>query len=253
MAQGARVTRNLLHDNDGSQDLFFEVNHGPFMVDHNICLSRFPGKSETHWQSRHSVLDVSQGGAYAHNLFLAGVLFHNELRRDTPFMKAHSTAVAGLHNIPGGDDRFYNNLLVNRGFDGYDKAGLPSWMKGNVFLNEAQPSPSEESPLLRPDFDPGIKLIEKPDGLYLEITLDRAWAEPASRPLVTTDLLGKAKIPDLPYLQPDGSPYRLDTDYFGNKRNAKSPFPGPFEWSAGGKQVLKVWPVATGPQAAREE
>ena len=170
MAQGARVTRNLLHDNDGSQDLFFEVNHGPFMVDHNICLSRFPGQSDTHWQSRHSVLDVSQGGAYAHNLFLAGVLFHNELRRDTPYMEAHSTAVAGLHNIPGGDDRFYNNILVNRGFDGYDKAGLPSWMKGNVFLNKAQPSPSEESPLLRPDFDPGIKLIEKPDGMYLEIT-----------------------------------------------------------------------------------
>ena len=79
MAQGARVTRNLLHDNDGSQDLFFEVNHGPFMVDHNLCLSSVSGQSETHWKSRHSVLDVSQGGAYAHNLFLAGILFHNEL------------------------------------------------------------------------------------------------------------------------------------------------------------------------------
>ena len=247
MAQGARVTRNLLHDNDGSQDLFFEVNHGPCMVDHNICLSQFPGQSETHWNSRHSVLDVSQGGAYAHNLFLAGVLFHNELSRDTPYMESHSTAVAGLKNIPGGDDRFYNNLFVNHGFVGYDGTGLPSWMKGNVFLNEAQPSPSEASPLLRADFDPGIKLIEKPDGIYLEIALDRTWAELASRPLVTTDMLGKAKIPDLPYLQPNRKPYRLDTDYLGNKRNAESPFPGPFELSAGGKQVFKVWPVATGP------
>ena len=33
MAQGARVTGNLLHDNDGTQDLFFEVNHGPFLID----------------------------------------------------------------------------------------------------------------------------------------------------------------------------------------------------------------------------
>ncbi len=93
MAQGARVTRNLLYDNGGAQDLFFEVNHGPFMVDHNLCLSRSDGKSDVIWESQHSVLDVSQGGAYVHNLFLNGILFHNELRRDMPFMKAHSTAV----------------------------------------------------------------------------------------------------------------------------------------------------------------
>jgi alpha-N-arabinofuranosidase len=242
MAQGARVTRNLLHDNDGSQDLFFEVNHGPFMVDHNICLSRFANKSKTHWQSRHSVLDVSQGGTYVHNLFVNGVLFHNELRRDTPFMKPHSTAVAGLRNIPGGDDRFYSNVLVNRGFDGYDKTGLPLWMNGNVFLNQAQPSRFEKSPLLRPDFDPGAILIEKSDGLYLQITVDKAWVRQTSRPLVTTELLGNTKIPDLPYQQPDGTPYRVDTDYFGKKRNVANPFPGPFELPEGGKRELKIWP-----------
>lgn len=241
MAQGARVTRNLLHDNDGSQDLFFEVNHGPFMVDHNICLSRYPRRPGSHWQSRHSVLDVSQGGAYAHNLFLAGVLFHNELRRDTPFMKAHSTAVAGLRNIPGGDDRFYNNILVNHGFDGYDKADLPSWMSGNVFLNKAQPSALDKTPLLQPGFDPKIKLVEKSDGLYLKIAFDKEWAEHTSRPLVTTDLLGKAKIPGLPYLQPDGTPYGLNTDYFGKPRNEASPTAGPFENPGNGPLSLKVW------------
>jgi len=241
MAQGARVARNLLHDNDGTQDLFFEVNHGPFMVDHNLCLSRFPEESSTHWLSRYSVLDVSQGGAYAHNLFLNGILFHQELRRDTPFMEAHSTAVAGLRNIPGGDDRFYNNILVNRGFVGYDKAALPLSLHGNVFLGGAEPPESAKSPLVRHDFDPGIKLTEKPGGLYLEITLDQAWAEGASPPLVTTDLLGKAKVTGLPYLQPDGSPYRLDADYLGRKRNAAHPFPGPFALKEGGKQVLKVW------------
>ena len=79
--------------------------------------------------------------------------------------------------------------------------------------------------------------------MYLEITLDRAWAGKQPRRLVTTDLLGKAKIPDLPFEQPDGSPYRLAADYFGNKRNEANPFPGPFEYPGGGKQVLKVWPV----------
>ncbi|NQT38864.1 MAG: right-handed parallel beta-helix repeat-containing protein, partial [Planctomycetes bacterium] len=51
MAQGTRVTGNLLHDNS-PQDLFMEVNHGPFLVDNNLFLSpRF-------------LRDWSQGGAY---------------------------------------------------------------------------------------------------------------------------------------------------------------------------------------------
>ena len=123
------------------------------------------------------------------------------------------------------------------------EAGLPMRISGNVFLANAQTSPLDKSPLSRPDFDPGIKLIQKPDGMYLEISLDGAWAQQASRKLVTTDLLGKAKIPDLPYVQPDGTPYHLDTDFFGHERNAANPFPGPFELTEGGQQVLKVWPL----------
>jgi alpha-N-arabinofuranosidase len=247
MAQGARVTRNLLHDNDGTQDMFFEVNHGPFMVDHNLCLSYFPDVSTSHWNARRSVHDVSQGGAYAHNLFLAGVLCHDELRRETPFMKAGSTEVAGLRNISGGDSRFHNNILVNRGLDGYDKAGLPSLLSGNVFLGKAQPSPLDQSSVDRPDFAPEIKLIEKPDGIYLEMTLGDAWAERTSRILVTTEMLGKAEIPGLPYQQPDGRAYQLDTDYLGNSKNVNNPFPGPFERHEGGKQTLKVWPLVGKP------
>jgi hypothetical protein len=107
-----------------------------------------------------------------------------------------------------------------------------------------QPSRFDKSALARPDFDPGIKLIEKSDGMYLEITLDEAWARQTERPLVTTDLLGKTKIFDLPYQQPDGTPYRLDTDYFGKTRNVDNPFPGPFELPEGDKYLLKIWPVA---------
>ncbi len=60
--------------------------------------------------------------------------------------------------------------------------------------------------------------------------------------LVTTEMLGKAKIPDLPYEQPDGKPYRIDTDYFGNKRKTNNPYPGPFNEPKEGKQLIKVWP-----------
>ena len=93
------------------------------------------------------------------------------------------------------------------------------------------------------DLELALQLIEKADGLYLEITVEKVWVERVARPLVTTDLLGKAKVSDLPYLKPDRTPYRLDTDYLGEKRNADSPFPGPLELPQGGRQVLKVWPV----------
>jgi hypothetical protein len=39
---------------------------------------------------------------------------------------------------------------------------------------------------------------------------------------------------------PDGTPLRIDTDYFGRKRNERNPFPGPFEIPEDEKQTLKV-------------
>lgn len=229
MAQGTRVTSNLLHDNDTS--LFMEVDHGPFLVDNNLFLS---GRA---------LLDVSEGGAYAHNLFVGALNLHPELNRDTPYHKAHSTEVAGLRNVPGGDDRFYNNIFVGgTGLAAYDKAAQPMWMAGNVFINGAQPSAHEKNPVALSEFDPGIKLLEENGSVSLQFTSDKTWVEKSPRPLVTTELLGKAKLPNLPYEQADGSSYRLDTDYLGNKRNAGNPHPGPFELSKDGRQILRVWP-----------
>jgi alpha-N-arabinofuranosidase len=56
---------------------------------------------------------------------------------------------------------------------------------------------------------------------------------------VTTELLGKAMVPDAPFVQPCGAPYRIDTDYFGKQRNTANPVPGPFENPAGGAVRLK--------------
>ena len=62
-----------------------------------------------------------------------------------------------------------------------------------------------------------------------------------TRKLVTTALLGKAAIPDQAFENPAGTPLRIDTDYFGKKRNERHPLQGPFEIPEGGKQPLKVW------------
>ncbi len=232
MAQGTRVTRNLLHDNGPREDLFVEVNHGPFLVDHNLFLSSS------------SLSDMSEGGAYVHNVFAGRLGQRPELRRETPFHKAHSTEVTGLRNIRGGDDRFLNNLFVGpANLAAYDKAAQPVHMEGNVFLKGAKPSKHEEEPVVAPKGDPGIRLETKPDGVHFQVALEKAWAEAKTRRVVTTQRLGRAAVPDLPYEQPDGSPYRLDTGYFGRPRDAANPFPGPFARGGGGKQALRVWPV----------
>ncbi|MGB2809693.1 MAG: carbohydrate-binding protein [Sedimentisphaerales bacterium] len=235
MTQGTRVTRNLLHDNGPSEDLFVEVNHGPFLVDNNILLSG------------NGILVNSQGAAYVHNLIAGRIQVAVGERRLTPYLKAHSTEVARLHGNASGDERYYNNIFVNVGLPAYDPAKLPVFMAGNVFLKGAKPSKYESNPLVQPNVNPGIKLVEKADGMYLEITLDKVWAQ-QQRQVVTTDLLGKARIPDLPYEQPDGSPYRIDTDYSGKRRNTANPFPGPFELPEGGSHVLKAWPAAAMPE-----
>ena len=229
MAQGTRVTGNLLHDN--SQDLFVEVNHGPFLVDNNVFLS---SRSLRNW---------SQGGAYVHNLFAGHMVLRPELSRKTPFHKAHSTQVAGLSNIQGGDDRFCNNIIVgNEGLVPYDKAVHSMHISGNIYLAGAKPSTYDREALVVADFEPGIKLQEKSDGWWLEMAVDPDWMFKQKQAVVTTESLGRAKIADVPYEKPDGTPYRLDTDYFGKKRNTENPAPGLFQLASENVIRLKVWP-----------
>ena len=252
MAQGTRISRNLLHDNTMEEDAFFEVDHGPILVENNIFLSPV---------SLHS---RSQGTAFVHNLYAGALNVFPFDGRKTPFHKPHSTEIAGLHDNPCGDDRYYNNIFVGRpdlnwyptrrlaglsveefakcdDLSAYDSARLPVWMDGNVFLRGSKPCRQEAAPLVKPEFDPGIKLIEKKDGWYLEFTLGTALAEQRARKLVTTGLLGQAAIPNAAYEQPDGAPLAIATDYFGNRRNELNPTAGPFENPGQGELKLKVW------------
>ena len=229
MTQGTRFTRNLLHDNL-DRDVWVEVNHGPFLVDHNLLLS---GGSLDDW---------SEGGAYAHNLIGGSVSRRGE-SRETPYHPAHSTTIAGITSIQGGDSRFYNNLLVSSSssLSPYNSATRPSAMGGNVFMGGATASTYETNPLVDGTFNPAITLTSASDGTYLTMNLNGTWDELRTRPLVTTSLLGTAAVPALPFVQPDDSPYSLDTDYFLAARNSANPFPGPFEQAAGGSFSRKVF------------
>ncbi len=134
MAQGTRVTKNFLHDNR-VQDFSLEVDHGPVLVDNNLFLS--PEQAQVR---------LSQGVAFVNNLIAWKLWQTNDADpRATPFMKPHSTAIAGFHNNPCGDTRFYNNVFLGRtDLTPYNNAALPVQMAGNVYLMNAQPSKFEQ-------------------------------------------------------------------------------------------------------------
>ncbi|MDO4460518.1 MAG: right-handed parallel beta-helix repeat-containing protein [Clostridia bacterium] len=131
-AQGTRVTGNYFHDNTVpiinektsmeefavlfksssiGEDLFIEVAHGPTLVDNNIMLSI------------RSVKLPTQGCAFVHNLFGGSITAvgtgtdnNDGVRscRYTPYHEHHGTKVEGFMTILHGDNRFYNNIFMQR-------------------------------------------------------------------------------------------------------------------------------------------
>lgn len=249
MTQGTRVTRNLCYRN-GGDDMFLEVNHGPCMIDNNLFLSK-------------AYRNRSQGMAFAHNLFGGQFDAWLDTARATPYFPAHSTDKAGVHKIDIADCAFYNNMFIGNGTPGpteaaarlmkatsgkgkrvigyglwvYDEMPTPLGAAGNVYFRGAKQHCSEPSPTVSAD-DPGLKVIDNGDEVFLEMVLKPM---KAGTTCVTTELLGMAQVPKLTYLDFDGSPLRLDTDYFGKKRNTSNPHPGPFEDPGTGKVRIKVW------------
>ena len=255
MAQGTRISRNLFHDNaagtvdwradweksrevgapGGEQDMFVEVNHGPFLVDNNLFLSRY------------AINNRSQGGMYVHNLIAGDMRIAGADARQTPFFAPHSVIVTGTAKNINGDDRFYNNIFVRyTTMRDYENPRIGSWkgckvyFGGNIYLAGAAASPEEKDAILRPDFDPAIRISQEGSAWRLALKFDPAWVREHVRPLVTTDLLGKAAIPNVPFENPDGLPVCVDTDYFGKARDAHNPTPGPFEQPGNGRVVIKV-------------
>jgi len=211
MAQGTRITGNLLYNNS-TDDLFVEVDHGPFLVDNNFFLSPT------------SLFDMSEGGSYAHNFFAGKIVSRPEPRRSTPFHKAHSTALAGLMSTTGGDDRFFNNVFTGSGLWVYDHREFPLFTGGNVYFGDARPYFDEAGATRIPD----ALAKPEPTGETVRFTPPDSLHKAATIP-VTTERLGKAKVSGLAYENPDGSPLVIDTDYYGKKRNSAHPTPGPVE------------------------
>ena len=280
-AQGTHLYRNVCFDSQ-SEDLFVEVCHGPYTVDHNLFLSRM------------NFRNVSQGGAFVHNLFAGHIVINPDRGRMTPYHFPHETAVAGYTNIIGGDDRYYNNIFlrdddtndepVPMGFfehlplkprteeeieaekkaqmDGlptknnamlypvglrsYDKypgpedkfwekpfggrrgeTHLPSYIRDNLYLNNAVPSAIDEN--ARVLKDAGITIDENTAAGKVRVTIDPRLLRGMSTQIVTSDILGKSYHAEMRYEEPDGSDFRFDRDFCDTQRPDRNVMPGPFE------------------------
>ncbi len=127
-AQGTHLHHNLCLDSR-SEDLFVEVCHGPYTVDHNLFLSPV------------SFRNLSQGGAFVHNLFAGRIVINPDRGRMTPYHFPHETAVAGYTNIIGGDDRYYQNVFLRD--DDSTEEPLPMGFFEHLPLPERSPEELE--------------------------------------------------------------------------------------------------------------
>lgn len=247
MAQGTRVSGNLCYDNT-ADDIYFEVNHGPYLVDNNILLSKI------------AINDDSQGGAYVHNL-VAGIVLRITDDRTTPYHKPHSTEIIALQNIIGGDNRFFNNIFISAqenifpdvenpvvgkpktgyGLNVYNDAKLPMQVNGNIYYFGAQPYIKEIDYVQRDNFNPNVRIEDTGKNSYLHITMDSS-IKSINTPVVTGELLGETIITKQDFTTPEEPFLRIDSDYFGKSRDSDNPIPGPFETIETGELLrLKVW------------
>lgn len=216
MTQGTRVSANILWDNGPMHDLFIEVNHGPFVIDNNLLLSPL------------NLQNWSEGGLYAHNLFAGKVEQQAVLNRTTPYHPIHSTEVAEMRAIVGGDDSFINNIFCQaNSFLGYkDDEGNPSVFLNNNLCEKAikGKSPAHVEQLLPEWFS-----CERDGYLHLNFKWTRAW--PTASSWVQGKNLKATRISQQLFLDYDGKLLQLDEDVLGQKRSEHSPCMGPWEVS----------------------
>ena len=268
--QGTRISRNLLYANQ--RDLFVEVSHGPYVVEHNILGS--PASLEV----------FSQGGAFVNNLVCGTLSVDPVVDRPTPYHVPHSTQVAGYAAILAGDDRYIGNIFLGgdvsqaygqnarfghaagRGtalYDGHPAsltdylsltgdpsrgdhmrfAGVkqPVYIRDNVYTTGAEPYESEDGALRLEASDVRFTVVDDGDAVYLESSLpddiDRARIG-----LITGLDLERVRLADADFEERDGTPARLDTDLVGSRKTDDATYPaGPLAALASGSSRIRVW------------
>ena len=266
--QGTRVARNLLYAN--TRDLFVEVSHGPYVVDHNFLASRI------------ALENFSQGGAFVNNVIGGALRLEPVPDRATPYHRPHSTEVSGYAVIYGGDDRYIGNVFLGgdadlafrpgstghrlasfgtQGYDGYpatfvdylaslgDRDGdhrrfhgrtQPAYIHHNAYANGATPYEFEKDAVVLGDVV-SFSVVEEGEEVHLEIDLPEGAPAALFGP-VTSDDLPPVRFVGADFEEPDGSPVVLDTDLLGDRKEHGTAYPpGPLATLPGGTARIRVW------------
>ncbi|GID29332.1 right-handed parallel beta-helix repeat-containing protein [Paractinoplanes brasiliensis] len=266
--QGTRISRNVLYNN--SRDIFIEVSHGPYLVEHNVFAS--PAAIEL----------FSQGGAFVSNLILGTVRVEAVMDRATPYHRPHSTQVAGYAYIRAGDDRWIGNLFVGgdpavaygpgaegkapalsgtSAYDGYP-ASFEAYIEriqsqppgdhqryldvvqavyahSNVYAAGARPFDGETNPAVAPSATATV--VEEDGAVYLVTELPAAFDETRLIPVTGRDL-PRVRFADAEFEERDGTPAVLDVDLVGTRKAGDSRFPaGPLAGLASGESRTRIW------------
>jgi len=270
-AQGTRVSRNLYYRNN--RDLFVEVSHGPYLVEHNVLASNV------------SVESFSQGGAFVHNLIGGTVRVVPVHDRTTPYHRPHSTQVAGFAVIYGGDDRWVGNVFLGGdiqkayGYDtaqgihppaGYGTAAYdgsptsledfidrmanlpegsysripavkePAYLRDNVYAPGARAF-ADESSALALTGEVSVEVVEEGDEVYLAARLPEAFSG-VRVGVVTGADLPRPRLVDADFEERDGTPAVVDVDLLGERKAPGQDYPaGPIATLTPGTSRIRVW------------
>jgi hypothetical protein len=268
--QGTRVSRNLCYAN--RRDLFVEVSHGPYLVEHNIFASPV------------SLQLFSQGGAFINNLVCGIVALEPVPDRPTPYHVPHSTQVAGYAAIYGGDDRHTANIYIGgdsvqayartaragasvgygtAGYNGhpatweeflagvadvtrgdhrrFENAKQPVYIHDNVYAGGAGAFARENGAVVLDGKEVYATVIDEGVEVYLETFLPQSFQD--VRLGVTTGRdLKPVRFVDAEFEEPDGTPAVLLNDLIGDVKRAGEKYPpGPLAALTSGVARTRVW------------
>jgi hypothetical protein len=266
--QGTRLSRNVFYAN--SRDLFVEVSHGPYLVEHNVLAS--PVALEL----------FCQGGAFVNNLVLGTLRIEPVMDRATPYHRPHSTQVAGYAVVVGGDDRYVGNVFVGgdlaaaygREVEGVSPAsfgtaaydGHPAsfeqylarideqppgdhqrflgikqavYARENVYAGGARPFEGERDPVVLGAVTASV--VDEGDAVYLETELPPEFGQALVGVVAGRDL-ERVRFADADFEERDGSPAVLDVDLLGERKQPGRKFAaGPVAGLAAGSARVRVW------------
>jgi len=146
---------------------------------------------------------------------------------------------------PGSPKTNITGRFVGFGLWVYNTREFALQTGGNVYYKGARPYSKEAAPVILSNVDPQPAVLEEGDSVYLRLRLAEEGRKTATT-RVTTALLGRARVPGLPYENADGSPLVIDHDYYGKQRRETGSTAGPFEDLGQGELRLKVWTGRTG-------